>query len=211
MGHLISHFRFGLRLLFKRPGFTAISVLMLALISRRLWQDRFAQQLSVLGQTLRLDNQPYTIIGVLPEEARFPGDADVWVPLGARVDEQRGWYLRGVGRIKPGISLEMARQDLTQIHRNIEHRQVNSISSPRLTWLRERYLGDFRLANSILPRCNWLLYNASPDWLAQLGRFFFGLEIGRFLHYGLVPVCADLRSRAGPTSQTRPDLLLAAR
>src|SRR6185295_633447 len=56
-----------------------------------------------------------------------------------------------VGRLKPGVSLEVARQDLTRIHKGmIPQRSVNEITSPRLTPLRERLLGDYRLGTYVL-------------------------------------------------------------
>ncbi|HSR53206.1 MAG TPA: ABC transporter permease [Acidobacteriota bacterium] len=122
-----------------------------ALVSHAMWQRLFGGREDVLGQILRLDDTPYEIIGVLPQEAVFPDDVDLWVPLQSDPTSQDGWYLDGIGRLKPGVTLQQARQDLTRVHKSlIEERSVNEITSPRLTPLRERYLGDVRAVTTLL-------------------------------------------------------------
>jgi hypothetical protein len=77
--------------------------------------------------------------------------ADVTVPLARRVNDGRGWYLAGVGRLKRAVTMETARQDLTRIHKAmIPDRPVNEITSPRLDLLQERLLGDYRPVTYVL-------------------------------------------------------------
>ena len=129
-----------------RPGQAHI-----ALISHGLWKRRWGGQPDVLGQTITLDAVPHTIIGVLPPRMGPLAQADVLVPHARDVNDRRGWYLAGVGRLRPGVSLETARQDLLRIHKNlIPDRPVNAITSPRLTPVRERLLGDYRPVTYVL-------------------------------------------------------------
>lgn len=123
-----------------------------ALISYGLWQRKFAGSTDVLGKILDLDNQPFTVIGVLPREAVYPDQADLWVPLAADPNDQHsGWYLQGVGRMKPGVTLDQAKADLTRVHKGmIPTRKVNEITEPVAMPLRERYLGDYRLVTQVL-------------------------------------------------------------
>lgn len=122
-----------------------------ALLGYKTWQRLFAGQKDILGQVIRLDGQPYTVIGVLPVAADFPDANAMWIPLGLAPDDGRGWFLQGVGRLKPDVSLDQARADLLRIHKGmVETRQVNEITSPRITPLRERYLGDSRLGTAVL-------------------------------------------------------------
>jgi len=122
-----------------------------ALLGYRTWQRLFAGQRDVLGQIIRLDGQPYTVIGVLPTAADFPQANAVWITLGLTPDDRSGWFLQGVGRLKKGVTLEQAKADLVHIHKGmLETRQVNEITSPRITPLRERYLGDSRLGTAVL-------------------------------------------------------------
>jgi hypothetical protein len=51
------------------------------LITEGVWRDRFARRPDVVGETLKLDGVVRTIVGVLPPEADFPAEAQVWVPL----------------------------------------------------------------------------------------------------------------------------------
>ena len=73
-----------------------------ALPSYDLWQRLFQGDPNVLGRVLKLDNQSYTVVGVLPREAVFPDKAELWTPLQADPDPKNstGWYLDGVGRLK---------------------------------------------------------------------------------------------------------------
>jgi predicted permease len=122
-----------------------------ALVSYGLWKRLWGGEPGVLGQSLTLDAVPFTIIGVLPPEVGPLQRAEVVVPLARSVNDGRGWYLAGAGRLKPGVAIEQARQDLTRIHRGmIPTRAVNDITSPRLTPLRERLLGDYRLVTYVL-------------------------------------------------------------
>ncbi|HSR67358.1 MAG TPA: ABC transporter permease [Acidobacteriota bacterium] len=121
------------------------------LLSHGMWQRLYGGREDVLGETLRLDDTPYEIIGVLPREAVFPDAVDLWIPLQSDPTSQDGWYLDGIGRLKPGVTIEQARQDLTRVHKGqVEQRSVNDITSPRLTPLRERYLGDVRAVTMLL-------------------------------------------------------------
>jgi predicted permease len=124
------------------------------LLGYNLWQRMFQGDRDVLGRVLRLDNEPYTVIGVLPPEAVFPDRAEIWVPLGADRDPSKsnGWHLSGVGRLKHGVSAQQAAADLLRVHKAMVPAgwKDNEITSPILTPLRDRYLGDFRMVSRVL-------------------------------------------------------------
>lgn len=87
-------------------------------LSYGLWQRKFGGQPSAVGGTLRLDSVPYTIIGVLPPSFQFPvRDLDAWVPLQPTADEREmgAFWLEAVGRLKPGVSLAQAQQEMNAI------------------------------------------------------------------------------------------------
>ncbi len=89
-----------------------------ALISDDLWRSQFGGDPGVVGRTIRLDDRPFTIAGVMPP--RFKGlsfGVDVWAPLGPFMTESslqsRGSrWLGAVGRLKPGVSPQTAQADL---------------------------------------------------------------------------------------------------
>ncbi len=115
------------------------------LLGHDLWRRQFNGDPNVLGRVLKLDAEPFTVVGVLPREAVFPIAADVWFPLAAGT-EGGSWYLSGIGRLKPGVTIEQARAGLTRIHRGLvaTGRGVNDITSPVVNGVRERVLGDLK-------------------------------------------------------------------
>src|SRR6185369_3902020 len=92
-----------------------------AIVSEGFWQRRFGRDESILQKTLTLDNKPYTIVGVVPNSFRFPGDFDVWIPLALDpVKEFKGDWMQlldVVGRLKPNATIAGAQSDLTLVAR----------------------------------------------------------------------------------------------
>ncbi len=130
-----------------RPGGPKV-----AMLSRALWRDVFAGDPGVVGQAIQLDGQAYTVVGVLPPEANFPDATDVWAPLAADPNQSGRWYLRGIGRLRPGVTPDQARMDLTRIHRSLIQtgRKENADTTPTVIPLRDRYVGDLRAAGNAL-------------------------------------------------------------
>jgi putative ABC transport system permease protein len=96
-----------------------------AAISARLWKDRYAGDSAILGRIIRINDEPYTIVAVMPDaipewlEPWRPGLVEVWTPFafsdlwseGSRAT--RGYC--GLARLKPGVSLEQGHADLSTI------------------------------------------------------------------------------------------------
>jgi predicted permease len=122
-----------------------------AVLSHQLWQRRFGGSPGVIGQTIRIDAQPRTIVGVLPDGVDFPNRTEIWLPLALDQNNQGGWFLNGVARLKSGITGSKAQEDLSRVHRGmIASREVNKITSPTVYPLRDWYVGNFRDATRIL-------------------------------------------------------------
>ncbi|NVJ15091.1 ABC transporter permease [Myxococcus sp. AM010] len=86
------------------------------LLSHALWQRRFGGRTDVVGQTLRVDDQLHTVVGVLPAGFRFAPDVEAWKPLVLSAEESAGGvWLRVVGRLREGVSAEQARTELTAL------------------------------------------------------------------------------------------------
>jgi len=88
------------------------------ILSYGLWQRHFAGRGDVLGQTLKLNDELYTVAGVMPSDFDFPSRVQVWTPLAMNLEnwQQRGGhYLGGLGRLKEGSSLASAQADLNAI------------------------------------------------------------------------------------------------
>jgi predicted permease len=123
-----------------RPGGDKV-----VLLSYGLWQRLFGGQ-DVLGRSLQLNHQPFTIVGVLPRDKAMFVEAEVWVPLAENPTPPPGrWYLRGIGRLKAGVTLAAAREDLLRVHRGlVADHQANENTFPRLSSINERFFGDTR-------------------------------------------------------------------
>jgi putative ABC transport system permease protein len=122
-----------------------------ALLSSNLWRSRFGGSDDVLGNVVNLNGEPYTVVGVLPPEAAFIGDVDLWTPLADNPSDDGSWYLEGIGRLRDGVMVEDARRDLEAVHRAlVEAGTSNEATSPTVLPVLERYLGDFRLGTTAL-------------------------------------------------------------
>jgi len=121
-------------------------------IGSGLWQTRFAGSRDVVGQPLRINSRPYTIIGVLPREADFPGRTEFWIPLNGDPNQKGESYgYEGIGRLKPGVTVEQARSDLLRAHAPIwTARDSAHVVSPRLEGLREQFVSNFRAMGKAL-------------------------------------------------------------
>ena len=115
-------------------------------ISYGLWQTRFAGSRDAIGQTLRMNSVPYTVIGVLPPEASFPGNVQFWIPLNGDPNQPgQSYSYEGFGRLKPGVTIEQARSDLARAHAPIWAANDSAhIVSPRADPLREQFVTRFK-------------------------------------------------------------------
>ncbi|MEJ2678808.1 MAG: ABC transporter permease [Gemmatimonadota bacterium] len=101
----------------EQPGHGHVAVL-----SYGLWQRRFGGDPGILDRTIRLNGEPYTVVGVMPKKFRVVGETvDLWTPLVFDGTEQRGWhYLRAVGRLQPGKTLDAARREMSALAARLE-------------------------------------------------------------------------------------------
>jgi putative ABC transport system permease protein len=120
-----------------------------AILSHGLWQRRFAGSREVLGQTLKLNDELYTVIGVMAADFQFPARAEIWTPLALDLEnwQQRGGhYLNGVGRLKPGATLTAAQADLNTIAARAEQQFPDSNAGwdTTISSLQEAAVGKIR-------------------------------------------------------------------
>ncbi len=122
-----------------------------AMISEGIWRDRFGSDPAVLGKTLRMDMQNVQIVGVVAEGAGFPENVELWLPAkhdpGMMADDNRDAnWLRLIGRLAPGVTLEQANAEFRALSANIAQRfpaeRTDVIST--LTPFSESLLGNVR-------------------------------------------------------------------
>lgn len=98
-----------------------------AILSDRLWRTRFASDPGIVGRSITLNAQPYTVVGVMPPTVRHPGNdyhaiadgdtVDLWLPFPFEGNPARrgSHYMEGIGRLKPGVSPVQANADLSAV------------------------------------------------------------------------------------------------
>jgi putative ABC transport system permease protein len=94
-----------------------------AILSHSVWRDRYAGDSAVVGRIVRMNGQPATIIGVMPEGFGFPNSEKLWVPL--RLDPSAapwgsGQRVLAVGRLRDGVTFAQANAELARIASRIE-------------------------------------------------------------------------------------------
>ena len=122
----------GLAILGQRPimgrGFTpeddVRGAAPVTLIGHGLWVSRYGSDPSIVGRTVRINDVPTSIVGVLPEGFKFPFNADLWMPLGTiqGLEEQRrnSRNFQVIGKLAPGVTREQAQGEMITISRRLE-------------------------------------------------------------------------------------------
>jgi predicted permease len=129
-----------------------------ALLGEGMWTRRFGRDPAVVGRSIRLDGQPYVVVGVMPDRAAFPAGGepvDLWIPYvpTERERESRGsHFLAVVGRLKPGVTPEQAHADLSRLADRLEQQYPDAQANRGVVTrpLRETVVGDTRPALLIL-------------------------------------------------------------
>ena len=126
-----------------------------ALISHRLWQQRYGGSRSVVGRDIMLDGVKHRIIGVMPRGFTMLERSDIWVPIALSPQQlaQRGsHYLIVFARLKPGITLAAAQRDMSAIAAQLalEYPASNRHVGAVVLDLRQELLGDLHLALWVL-------------------------------------------------------------
>ena len=96
---------------------------LVAILNYSFWQRRYGRDPAIIGQTIKMDGNPATVVGIMPDGYSFPQTTDVWVPLlqTARVMNRNNtdtWF--AFGRLKDGVSFEQARTEVETIIRRLE-------------------------------------------------------------------------------------------
>ena len=130
-----------------------------ALLSDQLWRDHFHAQPGILGSTIPLDGQPYTVIGILPPSFAFPMDVRVDVlttltvsPSASHRDPSMSTW-DAFGRLRPGVTLNQARADLDRLYAASKAdfpQMFRADNHPVLQPLREHRAGNIRVLLLVL-------------------------------------------------------------
>ena len=133
-----------------RPGAARVVI-----ISSALWQQRYGSDPHVLGRREILDGVAHTIVGVMPVSFQFPEKRHIWAPKMLTDEERRergGNYLGVVARLRPGVTLAAAQDDMNRVSRELaaEYPRTNAKVGARLTSVPNDAVGAVRPALLVL-------------------------------------------------------------
>ena len=127
-----------------------------ALLSYGLWQRRFGGGTNILGKSLTLHGQSFTVIGIMPAGQAVPFNLfEVWVPFAldaSRMSRHGDRFLRPIGRLKPGVTIQQAQAEMDTITRRLEklYPQDNTGAGASIIPLKEMFAGELRPALLVL-------------------------------------------------------------
>jgi predicted permease len=127
-----------------RPGAPKVVVL-----SDKLWRGTFLADPQILGKAITLDGEPYSVIGVMPGSFDYPPRVQLWLPIAlpdSAASDYQHHYVRVMGRLKPGVSVEQAQAQMTALSLQIgaEHPATDAGNGVKITPLRRQLAGDIQ-------------------------------------------------------------------
>ena len=123
-----------------------------AVLGYGFWQRHFGSNPAIVNSSISLDNEPYTVVGILPKEFNLqllprPGALGVWTPKIVEDYEKRtrgsAWW-NVVARLAPGVTIEQAQSEMTALSATIarENPRTNMGKTAAVVPLREHLMGD---------------------------------------------------------------------
>jgi putative ABC transport system permease protein len=133
---------------------------LLTVISYELWQSRFGGSANILGQTIKLYGEPFTIIGVMPPEFQYPTrEFKLWTTFGSGMSKapqqaanRQLRIFRAVAHLKPGVTLAEMQAEMDAISQRLQEQFPQTNANVRITFmpLYQRLVGDVRRALLVL-------------------------------------------------------------
>jgi putative ABC transport system permease protein len=124
---------------------------LVVILSRRLWQRRFNSDPNIIGKTVNLGDDAFTVVGVVPHGAGQPlqsEEVEFWAPVsrGVALTNRFGHYLSVIGSLKPGATTQQAQADMDAIATRLEQQFPASNTGHRvkIISLQEQVAGNFR-------------------------------------------------------------------
>jgi predicted permease len=127
------------------------------ILGHGLWQSRFGGDADVLGRTITLNEQRYTVVGILPARFQYPEQFQLWIPLalgetGAALAKygEGMILLKAIARLKPGVTLAQAQAELRTIAQREHSPRPDEAPVVSLVTLHEQVVGDVKGALLVL-------------------------------------------------------------
>lgn len=115
------------------------------LLGHGLWKTRYGSDPNIIGRSIKINEVPTTVIGVMAEGMKFPNNADLWVPLAPDAEMERRDVRRMnlFGRLGPGVRLKQAQTELTGIAKALEQQypDTNKAIDAQVMTFNDRFNG----------------------------------------------------------------------
>ncbi len=105
------------------------------ILSYHIWQRKFGADPGVVGRSVNFDGRSTTVAGVMPRDFDYPPQTDVWFPtpmLAGGMQQRPARFLRPIGLLKPGVTLEQAQSDCDSIAHRLAERYPSADRGYRL-------------------------------------------------------------------------------
>lgn len=125
-----------------RPGAQAV-----VLLGHGVWQNRYGLDPNVVGRTVRINDVPSVVIGVMPEGFKFPFNSDLWQPLsivnGIQDQKRNARGLQVFGRLAPGVTRDQAQAEMINVGQKLttDYPDTNKDVQPRIQTFNESQNG----------------------------------------------------------------------
>ena len=152
-----------------------------------VWRERFGANPRIVGTTITLDGNPFTIVGVMPRGFTWPPGRDAWVPLTITAEDRQirrsGWW-SVLGRLRPGTTVESAQREMSLIASELStaYPTTNRETGVLVTPLEDALLGDARKALATLAAAVVLLLVIA---CANVANIVLGRSIGRAREFAI--------------------------
>ncbi len=120
-----------------------------AMLGEDYWRRRFAGQPDIVGRQVLLSGVPYTVVGIVPAAVRLEQPVEIWTPLATdSTRPRRGDFLTVFGRLRAGVTMSGAQEEMTTIARRLEaqYPESNTNWGAEVVGLREQMVGEIRPA-----------------------------------------------------------------
>ena len=135
----------------------------LVVLSDGLWRRRFGGDPGIVGRTIPLEGGAYEVVGVMPADFQYPVGSlrptDLWIPYVVPPDERtrvigsRSYYLQSIARLKPGVSLQQAQAQMTQVG--------TAVLNANPVWNKDHLIG-------VRPLIDHMLGARTKSWMLML-------------------------------------------
>ena len=120
-----------------------------AVLSDKYWRTTFHGDTHIIGNAITLDAKPYTVIGVMPPGFEYPARTELWMPTSipaAISGDYEHRYIRVMGRLRPGVSVEKAQERTNALERQVaaQHPQTDAGNETWVEPIRHQLSGDIR-------------------------------------------------------------------